>query len=190
MLEQTKNEISNKGKVSKSAILDRCFWCFKIKKMSEVRFFSIWVVNYPIQEPFLSAYAKYGSWIFPWWRKFQQGEVLVVQAAYDFFACSQNAFYAASAKIGFRYLYKNFQKIPIVKNSGLTLQKSITTLIIFSWGANEKIFEAHQKLNVIDDIKNGRMQQVTKVFLKFRLPLVVSKRCILCYNEWQNSISF
>ena len=27
MLEQTKNEISNKGKISKSAILDRCFCC-------------------------------------------------------------------------------------------------------------------------------------------------------------------
>ena len=32
MLEQTKNEISNKGKVSKSAIFDRCYCCFKIKK--------------------------------------------------------------------------------------------------------------------------------------------------------------
>ena len=52
--------------------------------MSEVRFFSVWVVNYPIQEPFLSAHTKYESWIFPWCRKFHQGEVLVVQAVYDF----------------------------------------------------------------------------------------------------------
>ena len=43
----------------------------------------------------------------------------------------------------------------------------------------KKYLKPSKKLNVIDDIKNCRMQQVAKVFLKFRLPLVVSKRCIL-----------
>ena len=50
---------------------------------------------------------------------FQQGEFLFVQAAYKFLHAAKmaDAFYAALAGILFWYLYKIFQKMPIMKNS-------------------------------------------------------------------------
>ena len=119
MLEQTKNEISNKGKVSKSAILDFCFCCFKTKK--NVRSTFLYYLSCELSNPRALFICPCKVWVlfFSMMEKISSGRGFSCIGCIWFFACSQNAFYAALAKIVFRYLYKNFQKIPIMKNSGL-----------------------------------------------------------------------
>ena len=100
-------------------------------------------------ESFLSALQIMGVDIF-YAENFHQGEVLW------FFACCETVFYASLARIVFRYLYKNFQKMPITYEEFLNkFVNLIYTFIILHGVLNlqdaknhsqhEEIFEARRK---------------------------------------------
>ena len=77
----------------------------------------LYIVGVCRSEIFLSALQNLGVEFLHGVKNFHQDEVLFLQAAYNIFHAAENAIYAALAKIVFRHLYKNLQKMPIMKNS-------------------------------------------------------------------------
>ena len=68
-------------------------------------------------EPFLSALQNMGVEFLHGAENFRQSKVLFVQAAYNFLQAAIVHFMQLYPEFFFRYLYKNFQKMPLMKNS-------------------------------------------------------------------------